>query len=68
MPNKQRATPKSTHHQGRTAPAERKTLAKREESAVATKPRTGKELQRPNPSPIVAPGHVEVGRGESEVQ
>jgi antitoxin Phd len=43
MPNKQRATPKSTHHQGRTAPAERKTLAKREESTVATKPRTGKD-------------------------
>ena len=68
MTRKQRAAPQSAPPKGQTAPPTREPLAKRDESTVAAKRRTAQELQRPNTSAGVAPRHMEVGRGEGEIQ
>ena len=68
MTRKQRAAPQSAPPKGQTAPPTRETFceARREHGRGETEDGAG--LQRPNTSAGGAPRHMEVGRGEGEIQ
>ena len=67
MTRKQRAAPQSAPPKGQTVPNARDSCeARREHGRAETEDGAG--LHRPNTSSGVAPRHMEVGRGEGEIQ